>query len=46
LRLAFLGVVDALPGALPRFEGRFRLAWTPPDGGAHLLSRVASIAPR
>jgi hypothetical protein len=31
---------------VPRFEGRFRLRWTPPDGGPPLLSRVTAIAPR
>jgi hypothetical protein len=31
---------------VPRFEGRFRLAWTPPDGGPPLYSRAATIAPR
>ena len=30
---------------VPRFEGRFRLRWTPP-GAAPLLSREAQIAPR
>jgi hypothetical protein len=31
--------------SVPRFEGRFRLAWTPPEGGAPMLSREAAIAP-
>jgi hypothetical protein len=31
---------------IPRFEGRFRLVWSPPGGGAALLSREATIAPR
>jgi hypothetical protein len=31
---------------VPRFEGRFRLRWSPPDGGPPLLSRTARIAPR
>jgi hypothetical protein len=31
---------------VPRVEGRFRLRWTPPDGGPPLLSRTARIAPR
>jgi len=31
---------------VPRYEGRFRLRWTPPGGGAPLLSREARIAAR
>jgi hypothetical protein len=31
---------------VPRFEGRFRLAWTPPAGGPKLLSREARIERR
>jgi hypothetical protein len=31
---------------IPRFEGRFRLVWRPPDGGRPLHSRTATIAPR
>jgi hypothetical protein len=32
--------------AIPRFEGRFRLRWTPPGGGPPLVSREARIAAR
>jgi hypothetical protein len=31
---------------VPRFEGRFRLRWTPPGGGPPLFSRTALIARR
>jgi hypothetical protein len=35
---------NAFVRTVPRFEGRFRLRWTPPGGGAPLHSRVALIA--
>ena len=31
---------------VPRFEGRFRLAWTPAGAAAPVHSRAARIAPR
>ena len=37
---------NAFLRTVPRFEGRFRLVWTPPAGGPALLSREAAIAPR
>jgi hypothetical protein len=37
---------NAFLRTVPRFEGRFRLRWTPPDGGTPLLSREAGVAPR
>jgi hypothetical protein len=37
---------NAFLRTVPRFEGRFRLHWTPPDGGMPLHSREARIAPR
>jgi hypothetical protein len=36
---------NAFVRTVPRFEGRFRLAWTPPGGGPPLLSRAARIPP-
>jgi len=34
---------NAFVRKVPRFEGRFRLAWLPPGGGLPLLSREARI---
>ncbi|HTE58947.1 MAG TPA: hypothetical protein VK631_01270 [Solirubrobacteraceae bacterium] len=45
-RLTVRSANNAFLRTVPRFEGRFRLRWTPPDGGAPLLSREARIANR
>jgi hypothetical protein len=45
-RLTVRSGTNAFVRTVPRFEGRFRLRWSPPDGGRPLLSREARIANR
>ena len=44
-RIAVRTRTNAFVRKVPRFEGRFRLVWTPPPGGPPLLSREARIPP-